>query len=229
VQGQLLFLALDAALYPTLLAATVILLAQSHPRRLLTAYLAGGLTISIALGLVIVFALSGSSALSNGSQSGLSWKADLTVGGLAALVALTLATRADQRVRERRQRRRKKPPKEEKGEPWSTRLLTRGSTPIVFAAALVINLPGAAYLIGLKDIAAGHHSTVGKIALVLGFNLIMFALAEIPLIGLLVQPEQTEARVKRFNHWLTSHGRGIAIILCIALGAFLITRGIINS
>jgi hypothetical protein len=39
---QLVFLALDAALYPTLLAAVVILLAQEHPRRLIGAYLAGG-------------------------------------------------------------------------------------------------------------------------------------------------------------------------------------------
>jgi len=38
---QLLLLALEAALYPTLLAAVVILLSQPRRRPLLTAYLAG--------------------------------------------------------------------------------------------------------------------------------------------------------------------------------------------
>jgi hypothetical protein len=44
----------------------VILLAQERPRVLLGAYLAGGLTISIGLGLAIVFALSGSGWLKHG-------------------------------------------------------------------------------------------------------------------------------------------------------------------
>jgi hypothetical protein len=99
----------------------------------------------------------------------------------------------------------------------------------VFAAALAINLPGAAYLVALKDIAAGHHSTGGEIALIVGFNLIMFLLAEIPLLGLLLAPERTEALVKRANDWMARHGREIAIVLCLVLGVFLIVRGIINS
>jgi hypothetical protein len=52
--------------------------------------------------------------------------------------------------------------------------------PVVFLAALAINLPGAAYLVGLKDIAAAHHPTAVDALLVVAFNLIMFVLAEIP-------------------------------------------------
>ena len=231
---QLLFLALDAALYPTLLAAVVILLAQPRPRTLLGAYLAGGLFISIAIGLLIVFALGASKAVKN-EQSGLSWGADLAIGGLAMLAAVAIATRADQRMRELRKRRKAAKrggadePAAEAHEPWSQRILARGSVPIVFVAALAINLPGAAYLVALKDIAAGQHATATEIILVLGFNLIMFTLAEIPLLGLLLAPERTEALVKRVNAWLSRHGRAIAIALCGVLGVFLIVRGIINS
>src|SRR4051794_1340724 len=231
---QLLVLALDAALYPTLLAAVVILLAQARPRRLLAAYLAGGLFISVTLGLVIVFALDASNAVKN-PQSGLSWGVDLAVGGLAVLAAVAIATRADQRMRERRKRRKAAKQhgapgaKPEEHEPWSQRILARGSVPIVFAAALAINLPGAAYLVALKDIAAGHHSDPTAVVLVVGFNVIMFLLAEIPLLGLLLAPEPTEALVKRTNAWLSSHGRQIEIVLCVVLGGFLIVRGIINS
>src|SRR2546425_388453 len=131
---QLLVLALDAALYPTLLAAVVILLAQPRRVPLLTAYLAGGLTISIGLGLAIIAAL--------------------------------------------------------------------------------------------KDSAAAHHPTGADIALVVGFNLIMFMLAEIPLLGLLLAPERTGEIVTRLNDWISGHGRQIATGLCTVLGAFLIVRGI---
>jgi Sap, sulfolipid-1-addressing protein len=228
---QLLVLALDAALYPTLLAAVVILLSQPRRRALLTAYLAGGFTISIGLGLGIVALLEGSGALHN-SRSGPSWVMDVTVGGLALLLAVALATRADARFTERRRiRHPAKPvdPDEEKKEPMSQRLLARGSTPIVFLAALAVNLPGASYLVALKDIAAAHHSTGTDIVLVVAFNLVMFLLAEIPLLGLIFAPERTVRLVHRVNDWFSVNGRQIAIALCSVLGVFLITRGIVNS
>ncbi len=225
---QLLLLAFEAALYPTLLAAVVILLNQPRRVPLLAAYLAGGLTISIGLGCLIVFGLQGS-VKSSGST--LSWGADLAIGGLALLVAVALATRADERFRARRA---VKHPAEDKApdddkEPFSERLLARGSVPIVFAAALAINLPGAAYLIGLKDIAAAQSSTGVDILQILLFNVIMFALAEIPMAGLLIAPDATVERVHRVNAWFAANGRRIAIALFVVFGVFLVVRGVVNS
>ena len=225
--AEIFLLAVYAAVYPTLLAAVVILLAQSHPRRLLTVYLVGGMTVSIVAGLVIVFALSDSDWLKHGEHSSLSWKADQTFGGLALLAAVALSLRADERMRERRRRRHPRP--EKRGEPWSQRILARGSTPIVFLAALVINVPGAAYLIALKDIAAGDHGTTVQVLLVLGFNLIMFVLAEVPLVGLWVAPERTDALVHRMNAWMTGHGRQLAVGVCLFFGAFLLLRGLLSA
>ena len=105
MEWQLLLLALEAALYPTLLAAMVILLTTPRPKQLVGAYLAGGLTISIALGLVFVFVIKGTDT-DTSSGSALSWGADLAVGGLVLLLAVALATRADERARERRRKRR---------------------------------------------------------------------------------------------------------------------------
>src|SRR3954447_4760939 len=136
---SILLLAFEAALYPTLLAAVVVLLAQPRRRRLLATYLIGGLTVSIVAGLVIVLALDGSELVTS-EKSGLSWRADLAIGGLAILVAVAIATRADRRVRERRRRRmagQAKPgDSKPKGEPWYERVLARGSVPIVFVASL---------------------------------------------------------------------------------------------
>ena len=227
--AEIFLLALYAAFYPTLLAAVVILLAQSRPRRLLTVYLLGGMTVSIVAGLVIVFALSDSDWLEHGEHSSLSWTADLTFGGLALLAAVALSLRADERMRERRRRHHPKPEEKRRGEPWSQRILARGSTPIVFLAALVINVPGAAYLIALKDIAAGDYGTAEQVLLVLGFNLVMFVLAEVPLVGLWVAPERTNELVQRMNAWMTSHGREIAVGVCLFFGAFLIVRGLLSA
>jgi hypothetical protein len=231
---SLLLLAFEAALYPTLLAAVVILLTLERPARLIAAYLAGGLTISVGLGVAIVLVLHGSNAVQS-NQSLLSWTGDLVIGGLALLVAVALAAHADERVRERRRGRGGFPapaPVDEpaaKAEPWSQRILTRGSAPIVFVAALFVNVPGAAYLIALKDIAAGNHPLATEVALILLFNAIMFLLAEIPLVGLLVAPERTGALVERMNRWLREHSRQLAVGVCATLGVFLIARGLANA
>jgi hypothetical protein len=224
---QLFVVALDAALYPTLLAAVAILLSQPRRRPLLAAYLAGGLTVSIALGLGIVAVLKGSGAVNN-DRAGLSWITDVSVGGLALLLAVALATRADARFKERRRAAGADPAEREATaqEPLTQRILARGSVPIVFLAALAINLPGAAYLVGLKDIAAGHHGTGAVIVLVVAFNVVMFALAEIPLVGLVVAPERTVTLVQHVNGWVSANSRRIAVVLCVVLGVFLIARGV---
>ena len=72
---------------------------------------------------------------------------------------------------------------------------------------MVLNLPGPFYLFALADIVEGNYSTVEAIILVVIFNLIMFMLAELPLIGYLINPEQTQDRVERFSGWLENHGR----------------------
>jgi hypothetical protein len=57
--GNIILLALAAAVYPALLAAVIVLLARDKPARLLAAFLAGGMLMSITAGLIIVFALDG--------------------------------------------------------------------------------------------------------------------------------------------------------------------------
>jgi Sap, sulfolipid-1-addressing protein len=231
VSLELLVLALNAALYPTLLAAVVILLSQPRRRALLTAYLAGGLAISIGLGLGIIAVLEASGAVRN-TRSGASWITDVTVGGLALLLAVALATRADARFMQRRRARHPAKtidPDVEKKEPMSQRVLARGSAPLVFLAAMALNLPGASYLVGLKDIAAAHHPTGTDVVLVVAFNLVMFLLAEIPLLGLIFAPERTVGLVHRMNDWFSANGRLIAVVLCTVLGVFLVIRGIAHS
>ena len=96
---ELLFLALDAAAYPTLLAAVVILLNQPRRVPLLSAYLATGLIVSVGVGLALVFALEG--AFKKGHHT-VDPIIDLTVGCLALLLAVALATHSGARFAARR-------------------------------------------------------------------------------------------------------------------------------
>ena len=59
--GQVALLSLTASLNPTLLAATTVMLLLPRPAKLMLGYLVGALMMSITLGLLIVFNLSGSS------------------------------------------------------------------------------------------------------------------------------------------------------------------------
>ena len=96
-------------------------------------------------------------------------------------------------------RRRRQETKREKGPPrWQT-ALSKGTARTTFVVGALLTLPGASYLIGLNHIADQNASTVGTIALVLSFNLIMLMLLELPLIGYAVAPEWTPRTVDRFQ------------------------------
>ena len=70
--------------------------------------------------------------------------------------------------------------------------------------------------------------TAVTVLAVLGFNLIMLSLLELPLLGYAVRPQWTAAAVQRFSDWLTRRGGRVAIIAAAAAGVLLIARGLIN-
>ena len=102
--------ALTAALNPTLLGATTVMLLLDHPKRLLLGYLLGALMTSVTLGLVIVFALDGSAST---AQHTLSPAMDLALGGILLVVAWVIRPG---RAAERTRLARRAAPQEEGGE-----------------------------------------------------------------------------------------------------------------
>ena len=122
--GGVFFFAFTAALNPTLLAATTVMLVLPRPKRLLVGYLLGALMTSITLGLLIVFSWDGTSAVSTAKDT-LSPAADFVLGAIALMIAFVLATGRDEGLSARRRRR--KAAKEPKGPPRWQRVLARGS------------------------------------------------------------------------------------------------------
>ena len=93
--------------------------------------------------------------------------------------------------------------------------------PLAFAVGASMNLPGPFYLLALGDIASGGYSSVQAFGLVMLFNVVMFMLLEVPLLGYLLRPEQT-AELAR---WLNANGLRITGWLVGAVGIGLVVRG----
>src|SRR4051812_22365563 len=192
------------------------------PSRLMLGYWLGAMMTSVTAGLVIVFALGGSGAVST-TRHTLSPAADLALGALALAVAAALATGRDRRLAERRARRKpdKEPPR------WQ-RTLRKGTARTTFVVGALLTLPGASYLAGLDAIDKLGYSQTAEVALVVGFNLVMLILLEAPLVAFAIAPEWTPRALERAKGWASRHGRLAAAYGLAAVGAALIVKGIIG-
>lgn len=226
---DILLLAFSAALNPTLLAATTVMLLLPKPRNLMFGYLLGAMMTSISLGLVIVFSLEESGAV-KATKNTFSPAADIVLGAILLIVAQALRAERDAILRERRERRKaaKGKAKMEKGPPRWQRALSRGTPRTTFVIGALLTLPGASYLVALTRLAKDDLGTPEAVLAVVGFNLIMLVLLELPLLSYLLQPDATPERVERFKAWLRRDGRRIAIRVVAVAGALLVVRGVIT-
>lgn len=223
--GDVFFLAFLAALYPTLLAATTVMLMLPHPKRLLLGYLLGAAMTSITLGLVIVFSLRHSSLVHAG-KAALGPGEDIALGCLALVVAYVLGTGRDRPLEERR--RAKKAAKGPQGPPRWQRFLGRGSARVTFAVGAVLTLPGATYITALYRIADEELTDPVTVAVVIAFNVIMLMLLEVPLLAYTFAPEWTPKAIERFKAKLRERGRIWAVRVAAVLGVLMIARGVLN-
>jgi len=223
--GQVILLSLTASLNPTLVAATTVMLLLDSPAKLMAGYLLGAYMTSIALGLVIVFSLSNSSA-TNTTENTVSPAVDIGLGAIALAVAFVLYTGRHERFRERRRAKKEaKGPKEPAR--WQ-RELSKGSPRVTFAVGALLTLPGASYLAGLHDIAKLNYSTAVTVLVVIGFNLVMLWLLEVPLAAFLVAPEWTPRAIERAKLWVSRHAHVFAVRGFAALGTLLVIKGLIG-
>jgi Sap, sulfolipid-1-addressing protein len=223
--SQVILLSLTASLNPTLVAATTVMLLLDKPTRLMLGYLLGAYMTSITLGLIIVFSLSGSSA-SNTTQNTLSPSVDIALGAIALVVSFVLWTGRHERFRERRRER--KAAKGPQEPPRWQRELSKGSARTTFIVGALLTLPGASYLAGLDEIHKLNYSTTVTVLLVIGFNLVMLWLLEVPLLSFVVAPEWTPRAIERTKLWVSRHAHVFAVRGFAAVGVLLIIKGIVG-
>jgi hypothetical protein len=220
--SKIFLFALTAALNPTLLAATTVMLLLPRPTRLLLGYLFGAYTTSIVVGLVIVHWLSGSGTLSTTKRT-VSPAIDIALGALALLVAVVIGTGRMARAKERR--RDSKHADEPKKTPRWQRSLSKGSARDTFVVGLLLSFPGASYLAALTGIAKENLSNAGIVLTLVAVAVVMLALLEIPLISYAVAPAWTPAAIDRLKGWFRRHGARAAVVASTLIGIALIIRG----
>jgi hypothetical protein len=224
--GQILLFSLTAAFNPTLLAAVTVMLVLPSPKRLLLGYLLGAMTMSITLGLVIVLSLNGSSSTTSTAKHTINPVVDVVLGALILVVVFVVATGRDTRRRARAER--KRAARAGAPAPRWKQALSGGSARTTFVVGALLTLPGASYLAGLDLIAKQDLSTTATVLTVLGFNVIMLLLLELPLLGFAIRPDATAAVVQRFSAWLGRSGGRIAFGVAVIIAVALIVRGIVG-
>jgi Sap, sulfolipid-1-addressing protein len=222
--SQVLVFSLTAALNPTLLTATTVMLLLPSPKRLLLGYLLGAYMTSITLGLVIVFALQDSSAVDTAKDT-LSPAADIALGLILLVVAFVLQSgRHEERAKRRKE---KKADKQEKTPPWRE-FMSRGRPRDTFIVGALLTLPGASYLAALSEISKQGLSTTAAVFCVIGVNLVMLAILEVPLLGYTFAPDWTPKAMQHIKEVLTRHGERILFIGALVMGLALVLRGLVE-
>ncbi len=220
-----LLLSLLASLNPTLLAATTVMLLLPSPARLMLGYLCGALMTSITLGLVIVFSLSGSSTAKT-TKTTLSPAVDIALGGLALVIAWVLGSGRYDRYRERRRERKADRP--DKGPPRWQQQLSKGSARSTFVVGALLTLPGASYLAALTAIHRLKYSASVTVLVVIGFNLIMLWLLEVPIAAYAIAPAKTPRAIDRAKLWAGRHAHTFALRGSATIGVLLVVKGTVG-
>jgi len=104
-----------------------------------------------------------------------------------------------------------------------TQRLLSGRSPWVAAAAgLGIALPSVDYLAVLVVILASGAAAMTQVAALLVFNVVAFALVEIPLVAYLLVPTKTQVSMAALNDWVRTRRRLEVATLLAAVGCLLL-------
>lgn len=219
--SRVLLFSLTAALNPTLLTATTVMLLLPNPKRLMLGYLLGAFAVSVTLGLIIVSALDDTGTVTTTKRT-LSPAADIVLGILLLVCATVLATGRVNRVRDRRRRR------EPKGPPRWQRALSKGSARTAFVVGVLLTLPGASYLAALHQLRGLGYATATNLVVIVGINAIMLVLLEMPLLSFAVAPNWTPGAIEQGKAWVASRWRRIAVRGLGFIGVALIVKGVVG-
>jgi len=238
-----------AAIDPGGIGAVAFFLSRSDPRRLLLAYVVGGMGISMCIGLVALFVLKG---VGSGSSSSVPPAIEIAVGALALVVAAVVGSGLSARISAQRKARRaatqasgegertaandasdERPHATGKGFPGIEKLpprvrgaLENESPWVAWVAGVAYGLPGAYYLAAIAIVLKSGSVPPVQVAAVLLFNVLMFSAAIAPLVAYARAPEATQAKVTALQTWVGTHQRLVVASVAGVIGAYLVIIGI---
>jgi hypothetical protein len=207
--------ALLSALSPTAVLVGAVYLGSASPRRTTLVYLAGALTTTVIIGIIVLVALrSGGLSLPTNRTPRYGLRLGLGVLALAGGLYMT--------------RRKPKPPDpaKKKKPGLVSRTMSRPEPLFAFVTGLVVFLPSAAFLAAVQAIATAKASDLTTALTLLTVIVIDVILIWLPFLFYLAAPERTTSTLKRFNAWLRAHGHAIVAGALLVVGGLLIGNGI---
>jgi Sap-like sulfolipid-1-addressing protein len=207
-------LALLASLSPTALLVAAVFLGSARPRITGAFYLAGALTMSLIVGVVLVIVLR-SADLNRPDQHAPRYGLRLGLGILLIVAAIVLA------------RRKPRPPDPAKPQQGIVSRLVANPTPLsALLAGLLIFAPGATFLAALQVIATSRADAAETTVALIVVIVINVLFVWLPIVFYLVAPGVTTRYLMAFNGWLRAHGKAILVWVLIVAGAIMIGNGI---
>lgn len=208
-------LALTTVVRPMSAAAVVAMLATSHPRRLLVAFMAAGLSFSLAVGTVVVVVVQGF-----GPSPGTAGRPlfDIVLGGMALAYAAagTFGWLPSRRVGR------------EPGSGWMSQRLQHLSPQVAAAAGVVTHLPGLVYLAALNAIVDDTAHVVDGVVQVVVYNAIWFSLPIAALVLSQYRPVESRQRLEAVGAWTRRHQRVLTLVFLAGLGTYLLVIGVLG-
>jgi hypothetical protein len=215
---EILALALAAAFWPVLLGVVIVALRASHPKLLLASFFAGAMVAAVSVGLVVVYALDGSSLAD--SSSGAGSAAEIVLGVLCIVAAFALT---------RRQTATMSGLAHDEARPGRLERALEHGAPLAFAAGVVLDLaPSPFALVAYRDIASFDIGLAETLAILIAFYVVALMFVEVPLVGFLVAPHWTQVHTIRFNAWLGRNWQRLAVWALGGLGVYLVVKGIVE-
>ncbi|HWY19395.1 MAG TPA: GAP family protein [Solirubrobacteraceae bacterium] len=221
--SQALALALAASIYPPAVAAVIALGRGSDVRPRVFAFALAAWLVTYAMGVLILYVLvelgaTGSHHLTPGAAL------DLALGVLLLLLALRL------------HRQRSDPPASNSGDTAANaseapskieRYLESRRLAFVLGVILYV-LPSPIYIGAVKAIADANLSTSAELASLVATVAVMLWMVELPMLMLLVVPARAASTLEGINLWFARHGRTLAIVAAVAVGIYLIVKGLVD-
>jgi hypothetical protein len=211
---ELILLGLASTVRPTSLAAVSAFLSHSARRRLLFAYVIGGLAFTIAFGVVVVGAFHGIHLGAGSDQT--KGIAEIVGGAILLLVGGAVLTGLI-------------PSRPVRAAPgtgaWKARLDRRLTIPAAVLAGPLTHIPGLLYLIALNVIVAHEPRVPGGLVAVVIYNALWFMLPIAALAICIVNPDAARDAVVRVQQWTGQHSRTLLLWTSFVAGGVLVVRG----
>ncbi|HEX3491064.1 MAG TPA: GAP family protein [Streptosporangiaceae bacterium] len=204
-----------SALSPTAVLVGAVYLGSASPRRTTLLYLAGAVTTTVIMGIIVLLALkAGHLNLPANQQPRYGLRLGLGVVALAGGLYMT--------------RRKPKPPDPAKPKKPGlvSRMMTRPEPLFAFATGVFVFFPSAAFVAAVQVIATSNAGDLAIALTLLTVIVIDVILIWLPFLFYLAAPDLTTRTLKRFNAWLRAHGHAIVAGALLVVGGLLILNGI---